>query len=376
MSTTAAHSPTTGSRSGSTTSAAPGSRDRQPRRAGGRQRRRRRHHQPVDLREGARPRRAYADQVARPRPAQGLRRGGRPRADDLRRPLGLRRPAAGLRRQRRRGRPGVDRGRPAARPRHRRRTDRRGPRPVVARRPPQPLHQDPGDPRGPAGDHRRCSSEGISVNVTLIFGIERYRGVMDAFLERPGAGQGQRARPLDALLRRVLLRLRVDTEIDARLDKLGTPRSSATCAGRPASPTPGSPTRPTRRSSPPTGGRRSRPTAPTRSARCGPRPASRTRPTTTRATSSSWSPPAPSTRCPRPPSTRSPTTAWSAVTRARGTAATAQATFDAPRGRRHRRATTSSRCSRSRASQKFEDSWESLLATVRDQLAAAAPKQA
>ena len=35
--------------------------------------------------------------------------------------------------------------------------DRRGPGAVVAGRPPEPLHQDPGDPGGPAGDHRRCS---------------------------------------------------------------------------------------------------------------------------------------------------------------------------------------------------------------------------
>jgi transaldolase len=68
----------------------------------------------------------------------------------------------------------------------------------------------------------QCLAEGISVNVTLIFSLDRYRAVMDAFvdgLERahrgglPLAGIGSVASFFVS---------RVDTEIDARLDKLGS----------------------------------------------------------------------------------------------------------------------------------------------------------
>jgi transaldolase len=68
---------------------------------------------------------------------------------------------------------------------------------VVARRPPEPLHQDPGHAREPARD-RGLSAEGISVNVTLIFSLERHEAVIDAFL----AGLERRAErglPLDGI---------------------------------------------------------------------------------------------------------------------------------------------------------------------------------
>ncbi|HVV31192.1 MAG TPA: transaldolase, partial [Mycobacteriales bacterium] len=65
-------------------------------------------------------------------------------------------------------------------------------------------------------------AEGISVNVTLIFSLQRYRGVMDAFLtglERRRAAGGS----LDGLTSVASFFVsRVDTEVDARLDKLGT----------------------------------------------------------------------------------------------------------------------------------------------------------
>ena len=54
-------------------------------------------------------------------------------------------------------------------------------RPVEDRRPAERVDQDPGDQAGPAGDHR-VIAEGISVNVTLIFSLERYRAVIDAYL--------------------------------------------------------------------------------------------------------------------------------------------------------------------------------------------------
>ncbi|MEU1388894.1 MULTISPECIES: transaldolase [unclassified Nonomuraea] len=66
-------------------------------------------------------------------------------------------------------------------------------------------------------------SEGISVNVTLIFSLERYRAVMDAWLAGLEAAQ---AKGLDlATIESVasFFVSRVDTEIDKRLDKLGKP---------------------------------------------------------------------------------------------------------------------------------------------------------
>ncbi len=67
--------------------------------------------------------------------------------------------------------------------------------------------------------------KGISVNVTLIFSLERYREVMDAFL----AGLEQaKAAGLDlAEIRSVasFFVSRVDAEIDKRLDALGTPEA-------------------------------------------------------------------------------------------------------------------------------------------------------
>jgi len=60
------------------------------------------------------------------------------------------------------------------------RDDRRSAGAVVAGRPAQPLHQDPGRPAGlPA--IAGCLAEGISINVTLIFSLQRYDPVMDAF---------------------------------------------------------------------------------------------------------------------------------------------------------------------------------------------------
>ncbi|MEU6713286.1 transaldolase [Nonomuraea sp. NPDC046802] len=66
-------------------------------------------------------------------------------------------------------------------------------------------------------------SEGISVNVTLIFSLERYRAVMDAWLAGLEAAQ---AKGLDlATIESVasFFVSRVDTEIDQRLDKAGKP---------------------------------------------------------------------------------------------------------------------------------------------------------
>jgi transaldolase len=68
---------------------------------------------------------------------------------------------------------------------------------------------------------------GISVNVTLIFSLERYRAVMDAYL----AGLEQAlARGLDLSQIRSVASFfvsRVDTETDKRLEKIGTPQAKA-----------------------------------------------------------------------------------------------------------------------------------------------------
>jgi transaldolase len=65
-------------------------------------------------------------------------------------------------------------------------------------------------------------SEGISVNVTLIFSLERYRAVMDAYLT--GLEQASAAGLLLDGIRSVasFFVSRVDTEVDARLDRVGS----------------------------------------------------------------------------------------------------------------------------------------------------------
>jgi transaldolase len=68
----------------------------------------------------------------------------------------------------------------------------------------------------------QCLSEGISVNVTLIFSLERYVDVMQAFIEGM-----ERARAAGQDLSRLasvasFFVSRVDTEVDKRLDKIGS----------------------------------------------------------------------------------------------------------------------------------------------------------
>jgi transaldolase len=70
-------------------------------------------------------------------------------------------------------------------------------------------------------------SEGISVNVTLIFSLARYRAVMDAYLA--GLEQARAAgRDLSAISSVASFFIsRVDTEVDARLDQAATPEAAA-----------------------------------------------------------------------------------------------------------------------------------------------------
>ncbi|MFC1413738.1 transaldolase [Streptacidiphilus sp. N1-12] len=70
-------------------------------------------------------------------------------------------------------------------------------------------------------------AQGISVNVTLIFSLERYRGVMDAFLTglEQAKANGHDLSSIESVASFFVSR--VDTEIDKRLDKLATPEAKA-----------------------------------------------------------------------------------------------------------------------------------------------------
>ncbi len=72
-----------------------------------------------------------------------------------------------------------------------------------------------------------CLAEGISVNVTLIFSLERYGQVIDAFMA--GLEQAVAAgRDISRLASVASFFVsRVDTEVDSRLDKIGTPEAAA-----------------------------------------------------------------------------------------------------------------------------------------------------
>ena len=70
-------------------------------------------------------------------------------------------------------------------------------------------------------------AEGISVNVTLIFSVERHRQVMDAYLDGLEAAQ-HAGRDLSGIHSVASLFVsRVDTEIDQRLDAIGTQAAMA-----------------------------------------------------------------------------------------------------------------------------------------------------
>jgi transaldolase len=78
-----------------------------------------------------------------------------------------------------------------------------------------------------------CLAEGISINVTLIFSLSRYDAVMDAFLD--GMERAQNAGHDLSSIGSVasFFVSRVDTEVDSRLDKIGT-AAAAELGGRAA----------------------------------------------------------------------------------------------------------------------------------------------
>ncbi|HLU60154.1 MAG TPA: transaldolase [Pseudonocardia sp.] len=68
----------------------------------------------------------------------------------------------------------------------------------------------------------RALAEGVSVNVTLIFSVERYRAVMDAYLEglERAAANGHQLASIASVASFFVSR--VDTEIDKRLEAIGS----------------------------------------------------------------------------------------------------------------------------------------------------------
>jgi transaldolase len=71
----------------------------------------------------------------------------------------------------------------------------------------------------------QCLSEGISINVTLIFSLERYGEVIDAFMAGLENAAGRDVSQIRSVASFFVSR--VDTEVDERLDKLGTPAAEA-----------------------------------------------------------------------------------------------------------------------------------------------------
>ncbi len=73
----------------------------------------------------------------------------------------------------------------------------------------------------------QATSEGISVNVTLIFSLERHGAVIDAYMEglEKAAAAGHDISKIRSVASFFVSR--VDTEVDGRLDKLGTPAAMA-----------------------------------------------------------------------------------------------------------------------------------------------------
>jgi transaldolase len=70
-------------------------------------------------------------------------------------------------------------------------------------------------------------AQGISVNVTLIFGLDRYDAVMHAFLDgmEQAKANGHDLSKMASVASFFVSR--VDTEVDKRLDKIGTPEAQA-----------------------------------------------------------------------------------------------------------------------------------------------------
>jgi transaldolase len=73
----------------------------------------------------------------------------------------------------------------------------------------------------------RALAEGVSVNVTLIFSVQRYRAVMNAFIEGLEQAAANGFAPGDIASVASFFVSRVDTEIDKRLEAIGTDEALA-----------------------------------------------------------------------------------------------------------------------------------------------------
>jgi transaldolase len=73
----------------------------------------------------------------------------------------------------------------------------------------------------------QCLAEGISINVTLIFSLQRYAAVIEAFLDgmERALTTGRKLSTLTSVASFFVSR--VDTEIDKRLEQIGTPKAQA-----------------------------------------------------------------------------------------------------------------------------------------------------
>ena len=324
--------------------------------------RRRRHHQPVDLR---RPRWPTGDALRRagrassPPPAPtSTRPSSRLTTDDVRDACDVLRPV--VRRHRRRRTAGCrsrsTRGWPTTP------TDRRrGQGAVDGGRPAQRADQDPGDRRGPARPSPRCRRGHQR---------QRHADLLPRPLPRGHGRLPRRARAGPARPATTCPTIhsvasffvsRVDTEIDKRLDAIGTDEAMAlrgkagvanarlayqayeeVFAGDALA-------------------ARSRPTAPTRSARCGPRPASRTRTTPTPCTSPTSS--SPDTVNTMPEKTLDAVADHGEVAGDTVTGRLRRGRRGArqPRARSASTTTTSSRVLEHEGVEKFEKSWDELL---------------
>ncbi len=135
---------------------------------------------------------------------------------------------------------------------------------------------------------RQMIAEGRNINVTLIFSLERHQEVMDAYL----AGLEEYATTPGADLTRVasvasFFISRVDTEVDRRLEAIGTDPRRWRCAARRRSPRASSPTSSSVPRSRVPVGTRWPPAGLACSDRCGRARRPRTRPTPTPSTSTS-----------------------------------------------------------------------------------------
>ena len=133
-------------------------------------------------------------------------------------PRRLRHPAQEVRRRHRRLR--LARGRPDARPRHRRHEGRGAPA-VRHDRAPEPAGEDPGHRGRACRAIEDTIADGIPVNVTLIFSLERHRAGGRGLHPRP-----QRLKDNGGDLSKVasvasFFVSRVDSEADKRLDEVG-----------------------------------------------------------------------------------------------------------------------------------------------------------